>query len=137
MQRPHEDAVNDLCDAGVFGVGHEGARRRLAGGRRPRRAVIAWEGRDFGEARMVYAASDEGEVSLAGSSSSATMCCSSRRERAMPFRLAADRIRSCRQRGMTLFLCQDLTVEGGTSPNFAAIGRMPPNFWKTLCMAAL
>lgn len=66
MQRPHEDAVNDLRDAGVFGVGHEGARRRLAGGRRPRRAVIAWEGRDFGEARMVYAASDEGEVSLAG-----------------------------------------------------------------------
>lgn len=65
MQRPHEDAVNDLRDAGVFGVGHEGARRRLAGGRRPRRAVIAWEGRDSGEARMVYAASDEGEVSLA------------------------------------------------------------------------
>ncbi len=72
MQRPHEDAVNDLRDAGVFGVGHEGARRRLAGGRCPRRAVIAWEGRDFGEARMGYAASDEGEVSLAGSASTMT-----------------------------------------------------------------
>lgn len=69
MQRPHEDAVNDLRDAGVFGVGHEVARRRLAGGRRPRRAVIAWEGRDFGEARMVYAASEWEEVSFAGSAS--------------------------------------------------------------------
>lgn len=30
--------------------------------------------------------------------------------------------------------CQDLTVDGGTSPSFAAIGLMPSNFWKTLIM---
>lgn len=95
MQRPHEDAVNDLCDAGVFGVGHEGARRRLAGGRRPRRAVIAWEGRDFGEARMVYAASDEGEVSLAVSGRSAA---------------SAKRSSASTERGIQLRFCQSISV---------------------------
>lgn len=66
MQRANEDAPHDLRDAFILGVGHGIARRRLGEGWRPRRAAIAWERRDFGEARMVYAASDVEQVSFAG-----------------------------------------------------------------------
>ena len=109
---------------------------RLGAGEGRGRAVTIAAGltlRDFGEGRMGHAASDWGEGSLASCSSGTTIS-NSEAVKSTPCRRAAARIESWRHDGMSRFVCHDLTVEGGTSPSLAAIGRMPPNFWKTLAM---